>query len=200
MKNDINLLLKRKTKQLSSARIVTALVVLLFIGGALLAAIALPSQALSTIKLAVADLDYEIMSSSHVEQELIEKTAQNASLIEQLESLEQLNTSKSDVLGYIETVERSLPSDANLTQMSFAEDQLNIIGVAKSDAVVATFSLRLRDTNKFDSVFIMNSTTMGEDLTSFTLKATLPFTLSSSDAEDTVQPDNSGSAQEADGE
>jgi Tfp pilus assembly protein PilN len=200
MKNDINLLQKRKTKQLSSQRIVTILVVLLFIAGALFAGIALPSQALSAIKLTVADLDYEIVSSSHIEQELIEKTAQNKALTEQIESLGKLSESKSDVLAYIETVERCLPTEANLTQMNFSEDELNMIGVAKNDAVVAAFSLRLRDTNMFDSVFIINSITIREDLTSFTLKATLPFTLASADTQDVQLSVTSDGSEEKDGE
>ena len=187
MKSDINLLTKRKTKQFSSKSFAIILIGLLFVVGALYAGIALPSQALSAVKLSVANLDSNIQSSSHVETDLMEKTAYNETLKEQINSLEALTDTRSDIYVYLETVEEALPDAAQLTQMNFSGNEMYIIGIASGDPAVATLCLKLRESDMFESVYLTNSTAMSDSQTSFTLYGSLPFTLGSEDLDDQLQ-------------
>ena len=181
MKSDINLLFKRKTNHFSSKSMAMVLIALFFVAGALYAGIALPSQSLSAVKASVSDLDADIQSTSYVETELIEKTAYNQSLKEQISSLETLTDTRSDIYVYLETLEDSLPADAHLTQLNFSDDEMTVIGIASGDKSIATLCLRLRESDMFNNVYITNSTALNESETTFTLYGILPFTLSSSD-------------------
>jgi hypothetical protein len=74
-------------------------------------------------------------------------------------------------------VESSLPTSATVTSITIKENALSITGVVPRDDVLATFALRLRQTNVFSSVFVVSSATVGST-TLFSIKAVLPTPLS----------------------
>ena len=193
MKSDINLLYKRREKKYSGKKLASFLIVVLFFAGSLYAGIAIPSQALASAKLELAELEGELVTSSFTDQELSERTVYSTSLSEQLEDLTTLSSTKSDITAYLDAIEQSLPIQANLTSLSLSGDRMNLIGVALNDTVVATFCLKLIETGVFEDVYISSTTALDYSYqTSFTLSATLPTSLNSESLiQDTEQDDTS---------
>ena len=195
MKSDINLLSKRKTKQFSSKNFAIILIGVLFVAGALYAGIALPSQTLSAVKASVTNLDADIQTSSHVETDLMTKTAYNQTLKEQISSLEALTDTQTDIYVYLETIEESLPNAAHLTQMNFSDNEMYIIGIASGDPAIATLCLRLRESGMFESVYLTNSTAISDSETTFTVYGTLPFRLGSDELDYQMQEEAANAAE-----
>ena len=181
MKNDINLLQKRKTKQYSGKKLATVLLIVALFAALLYAGIALPSRMLSAAQLKSRYLDDELVSQPAIEQELAEKTQYNATLMEQVAGLEVISDAKTDVSQYLEAVESSLPTSARITFLNLSDNIMNISGIAPRDEVLATFALRLQQTELFNDVFILNSVVPSEERTTvFTITVTLPGSLSGS--------------------
>ncbi|MGI5850245.1 MAG: PilN domain-containing protein [Christensenellales bacterium] len=179
MKNDINLLYKRKKNKYPRKKLAGIIIGMIIILGCLYAGIALPSQALTVARLEVKNLDGNLVTASMTEQELTQKTQYNSTLKKQLEELKLLNGSKTDIATYLNAVQQSLPSNANILMLSLSDRTMNISGIAKDDAVLAIFCIKLKETNIFDNIFISNSTTsMDGNETSFSLYAALPSSLS----------------------
>jgi Tfp pilus assembly protein PilN len=180
MKNDINLLFKRKTKTYSSKKVALIIFVIVLLIAGLYAGIALPTNALSVAKIEAAELESKLNSSTETQQDLTEKTQMELIYATQLLELNTIKESRSDLSVYIEAIEKSLPTDANITQLLISDEAVNIMGVAKDDTVIATLCLRLREQNVFKDVYLINSTSpVGEQGTVFSLSATLPSSLSS---------------------
>lgn len=180
MKNDINLLYKRKTKTYSSKKVALIIFVIVLFAAGLYAGIALPANALSVAKIEATELESKLNSSTETQQDLTEKTQQELMLATQLLELNAIDGSRSDLSSYIEAIEKSLPTDANITQLLIAEEAVSIMGVAKDDTVIATFCLRLREQNVFKDVYLISSTSSTDEPgTIFTMSATLPSSLSS---------------------
>lgn len=180
MKNDINLLYKRKTKTYSSKRVALIIFVIVLFAAGLYAGIALPTNALSVAKIEAAELESKLNSSTETQQDLTEKTQQELVLATQLLELNAIDASRSDISAYIEAIEKSLPTDANITQLLISDEMVSIMGIAKDDTVIATFCLRLREQNVFKDVYLISSTSpVDEQGTVFSLSATLPTSLSS---------------------
>ncbi|HEX3073124.1 MAG TPA: PilN domain-containing protein [Ignavibacteriales bacterium] len=180
MKNDINLLYKRKTKTYSSKRVALIIFVIVLFAAGLYAGIALPTNALSVAKIEAAELESKLNSSTETQQDLTEKTQQELVLATQLLELNAIDASRSDISAYIEAIEKSLPTDANITQLLISDEMVSIMGIAKDDTVIATFCLRLREQNVFKDVYLISSTSpVDEQGTVFSLSATLPSSLSS---------------------
>ena len=181
MKNDINLLQKRKSKQYSGKKLATVLLIVAFFAALLYAGIALPSRMLAAAQLKSRYLENELMSQPAIEIELAEKTQYNATLMDQVAEIEVLSVAKSDVSQYLSAVEASLPTSARITFLNLSGNMLNISGIVTKDEVLATFALRLRETQLFQNVFISSSVLTNEDnSTLFTILATLPSSLSGS--------------------
>lgn len=175
MKNDINLLFRRKSKKYSGKRWASILIGIAFFAGGVYAGIALPSQSL-----AAANLNSKMLNDQVIQLN-VAMTQQTAKMNEyqekslHLEDLKAIDSAKSDVSAYIQAVEDSLPTDANITLISISENTLGITGVAKSDAVIAMFCVKLRDTHTFDHVYVASSTIIPDDeMTMFSLSAQLP--------------------------
>lgn len=201
MKNDINLIYKRKQQKEIGKKWAVLLLGVVFFAGALYAGIMLPSKSLTTTKLTVEDLDAKLVKNGGIEAEYLAKTKELMDLDEQLKSLEQIATAQSDVALYIDLVEESLPKQANITHMAMFNKSMEVIGVADSDEVLAAFSIRLREKNVFHDIYVTTSTVMlgDETTTMFKLTATLPVSLSNNPAEmqdeqaqdgDGAQPDS----------
>lgn len=177
MKNDINLLNKRKIRTYSNKKVAVIVLVLVLLAAGMYAGIAIPSNMLSVAKIEAAQLDSQINSSTETQQGLKEKTQKEAALSMQLAELKAIDGTRLDMEGYLDAVEKSLPTNANLTELQFTDDAVNIMGTAQSDKDVATFCLRLREQNAFKDVYITNSTSEAQILT-FSIAATLPAPLS----------------------
>ena len=194
IKNDINLIYKRKTKQYSSKSLAATIAVVTVIGVGVLFGITLPTQNLSNTKRIVDNLDNELAQYSSIalsagnagtdeiapadttlEAILIGKSEKLASLNEQLTGLKLISTAESNALAYIYAVEESLPTEINIGNMILSNKVLEIVGETTDDTALATFCLRLRETAMFDDVFV--STTMvrlpGDKRSIFTISATL---------------------------
>ncbi len=182
MKNDINLLYKRKVKKPNGKKVLTAFLGIIVLAGGLYAGITFPTAALEAEKNSVAKLDEELSASTDTADLMLEKSDRINYLEKQLEGLNRLNIQKSDVSDYIDIIETSLPQNANIVELSLMSDELNITGVADNDTTIATFSLRLRETNVFKDVFVYTSQLNTEDGQSsvFTLTAMLQTSLSTS--------------------
>lgn len=175
MKHDINLLQKRKPVQYSGKKLGVILLVLLLIGAALYAGIALPLNMLADAKSKLAALDAELSAESGIDQELTDKTNKNVALIQLVQQLQDISDNKESVLHYIEALEASLPTSAYISNLTMADNELTVNGIVPRDEVLATFALRLRETKLFSDVYVTTSTVLTEDKeTSFQLVATLP--------------------------
>lgn len=182
MKNDINLLYKRKSKRNMGKKVFAVLFGAAILVGGWYAGITLPAQSLEEAKKEIAKLDEELIESTETSDSMFEKLEHINFLDNQLEGLKRLNIEKSDVSDYIEIVENSLPKGANITQLSLVSDTMNIMGIADNDKTIATFCLRLRETNIFEEVFVYNSKADLEDgqTSTFMISAILPTSLSTS--------------------
>lgn len=178
MKTDINLLQKRKGKQYSGKKLATMLLAVVFITGAVYAAFMLPGRALMAARLTISDLN-EDLSSPGTGENLAELSEVYAQRNEQLEALSAIANAKADMNQYIDAVEASLPTSANITYFGASEETIHINGTAQNDEVVASFCLHLRQTSKFSSVFLLSSTLMQDGETAFSIELALPVTLDS---------------------
>ena len=179
MKHDINLLQKRKPVQYSGKKLGVILLVVLLIGAALYAGIALPLNMLADAKSKLAALDAELSTESGIDQELTDKTNKNVALMQLVQQLQEINDNKENVLHYIEALEASLPTSAYISNLTMADNELTVNGIVPRDEVLATFALRLRETKLFSDVYVTTSTVLTEDKeTSFQLIATLSEYLS----------------------
>ncbi len=176
MKNDINLLYKRKIKTYSSKNVAIGLLLIVLIAAGMYAGMAIPSGTISAMKIEAAQLDSRINSSSETQQDLKDKTQREATLSLQIAELEAIDGSRLDISKFLNAVEASLPTEANLLSLQFTDAAINLLGTANSDKDVSTFCLRLREQNTFKDVYITNSTSEGQIL-SFGITATLPSPL-----------------------
>ncbi len=177
IKNDINLIYKRKTKQYSSKSLAVTIAVVTVIGVGVFFGITLPTQNLSNTKRIVDNLDNELAQYSSIalsagnagtdeiapadttlEAILIGKSEKLASLNEQLTGLKLISTAESNALAYIYAVEESLPTEINIGNMLLSNKVLEIVGETTDDTALATFCLRLRETAMFDDVFVGGDT------------------------------------------
>ena len=179
MKNDINLLQKRKGKQYSAQKWVTLALGAVFFVGAVYAGFMLPGSALTAAKLTISDLNYDL-SAPGTDENLAELSETYAQRSEQLEALSAIAGAKSDMKNYLDAVESSLPASANISYLEASNETISINGIAEDDEVIASFCLHLRKTGKFNSVFLLSSTLMESGTTSFTIELELPATLDSS--------------------
>lgn len=181
MKNDINLLFKRKVKSYSSKNVIFLLLIILVAGIVAYVGIALPSGSLNAVKKKAAAVSSELSSSSVDQNDLTYKTGLKTKLDLQIAELTSLDSSRSDILNYIEAVKESRPSTLFISMLTTnSANTINLLGRADSDKTVALFCLRLREKNMFKNVFLTYSTTdLGNSLTSFAIVLTLPSTLDS---------------------
>mgnify|MGYP000878131863 CR=1 FL=1 len=179
MKHDINLLQKKKPTQYSGKKLGIALLVVLLLGGLLFAGIQLPERALKDAQIRLADLNQQIANQTAIEQQLTEKTQKNAMLQQQLVQLEVLSVTRQDVARYVKAVEASLPTSATVTHLSLEGNRMTVNGIVQRADALATFALRLRETQAFASVFVTSSVTPEPNApTSFVVTALLPTPLS----------------------
>jgi Tfp pilus assembly protein PilN len=203
MKHDINLLQRKKVAQYSGKKLGTVLLFVLLFAALLYAGITLPSNSLTSAQIRLADLNNQIADQSTIDQELTEKTQHNATLQEELKQLEALSVTRQDVAKYMEAVESSLPTSASIMSLTISDNAMTITGISPRDEVLATFALRLRQTQAFTSVFVASSTTTGTNSsTMFMISAVLPTPLSDTanvtDGSDSADQSNSDDADKAD--
>ena len=180
MKHDINLLQKKKPTQYSGKKLGIVLLVVLLLGGLLFIGIRLPERALKDAQIRLADLNQQIANQTAIEQQLTEKTQKNAMLQQQLAQLEVLSATRQDVARYVEAVEASLPTSASVTHLSLEGNRMTVSGIVQRADALATFALRLRETQAFSSVFVTSSVTPEPNApTTFVVTALLPTPLSS---------------------
>lgn len=179
MKNDINLLQKRKGKKYSAQKWATLLLGIALFAGSVYAGFMFPNNARIAARLTASEMNSEIISASGSQSNLAELTEEYAARSEQLEALTAINNARSDMGGYLEAVEKSLPASANISSLSIVGQTLGISGEAPDDDIVATFCVRLRETGKFSSVFLQNSLASPTGGTTFSIVAELPVTMDS---------------------
>lgn len=180
MKSDINLLYKRKSNTYSNKKLAAIALLLVVFAVGLYAGITLPSSALKVAKIESAEIENQLTSSSANQQDLTEKTLQEATLGTKLTELTTLNDTKADVLKYIEAIESSQPAVIKMKNVTIHLDSIELIGEADSDKTIALFCLRLREQNIFKDVFLTNSfTSINEGITTFIIEITLPSPLDS---------------------
>lgn len=179
--NDINLLVQRSTAKSSIKKWVGLLIAVVFFAGALYAGITIPADSITTARMQITELNDMIQTDSNLELDLIEKRQNRNALSDQLDSLETIAAAKSDILMYIETIEKCLPTQANITQLSIFEQTIDITGIADNDEIIATFYLRLRESNLFLNLYVSTSTVMEDEsqMTMFRLTGSLPASLTS---------------------
>jgi len=179
MKHDINLLQKKKPTQYSGKKLGIVLLAVLLFGGLLFIGIRLPEKALKNAQIRLADLNQQIANQTAVEQQLTEKTQKNAMLQQELAQLEVLSATRQDIARYVEAVEASLPTSATVTHLNLEGNRMTVNGIVQRADTLATFALRLRETQAFSSVFITSSVTPEPNApTTFVVTALLPTPLS----------------------
>lgn len=181
MKNDINLLYKRETKALSTKRIAAIIISLIVLAVALYAGITIPSSQLTALRSKAAELDNQLGTTTSIQVELSDKTKQNKLLEVKLEEIKALGDTKSNIIKYINAVESSLPTDANINNIVFSVQSLSINGTAKNDTVISTFCLKLKQQKIFNDVFVASSIALDNVTTTFNITATLPNNLTTDD-------------------
>jgi hypothetical protein len=183
MKNDINLLSKRKTKTYSSKKVFGIVLLLLLLVGGMYAGIALPSAALRVAKLEAAVLEGKLSASSQTQQGLTDKSQREALLALQLTELKAISEIRSDVSGYLGAVEKAQPSEITLSRLAISKKVMSIsgylTGLDNSDEIIATFCLRLREQGVFSSVYLLNTTTETSGICTFSISVSLPSSLDS---------------------
>lgn len=194
IKNDINLIHRRKSAQYSSKSLMMTIAIVVIVGVCVYLGITLPKNNLAATKAAVINLedqlqqfsgialsaggtntDIDIPANAGLDAIYMEKSKQLKSLDEQLESLKMISTAESNALAYINAIEESTPSEVNLTSISMKDDKLNLNGIASSDTSLAVFCLRLKETNMFSDIFIPSSIVVspGDTTTTFNITARL---------------------------
>jgi len=200
IKNDINLITKRKSKQYSSKNLIITIGIVVIVGIGIVLGIMLPTQKLNDTKAAVSRLDNELQQYSglalsaggtQVDSDIdpnagldviyMEKVKKLQEYEDQLESLILISTAESNALAYIEAIEESVPSEVNLTSLSMMGEGVNINGVATGDTALATFCLRLRETGVFSEVLVNSSMVVikGNTAVIFNLTASINGTMES---------------------
>lgn len=195
MKNDINLLTIRKITGKDDKKLTYVLFFILF-AVVLAAGIILPSRARDEAEQKLKRLE-NALSKITITDGTFAETKNNATFaVNQRAQLEALYSSRSDILSYLSVIERSLPQSAVLTHIKFADNYVNISGIAPSDSILAAFCLKLRQSNVFTSVFVSSSSLLSDDTHSmFSLTATLHKSLSGGAA---VEEGDKGSRQNTD--
>ncbi len=189
MKNDINLLFRRRVKNYSSKNILVLLLLLLIVGGVASAAIALPSLSLQSEKTEAARIEDELKASSVDTIELAAKSTRKNNLDMILEELNVLASSKADILKYLEVIESQRPSSLWVRKLDTNDaGRINLGGIADSDKTIALFCLNLREQKNeqgqriFKEVLLISSITdLTNNMTSYGIIITLPSPLSSTD-------------------
>ncbi len=200
IKNDINLLQKRKGKQYSSKSVALTLVLVGVFGVGIFLGITLPSKNLAQTRAAVAILDSKLQqyngaatsasedtdnseaaSGVSIDNLYIEKSNTLKNLEEELESLILLSSAESNALEYISSIEESIPGEANVSSLNLVESDLSIYGTAQDDEALAEFTLKLRECGLFNDVFVVSSMVAapGEKICVFNITATLTEPLNS---------------------
>lgn len=180
MKTDINLLQKRKAKQYSAQKLGLMLLAVFMFAGAAYAGFTFPNNARTAAKLAAANLDSELSDHSGTEEDTAELTSLHKDRSRQLEAFGAIDEAKTDMSGYMDAIESSLPTSINVTHIFAAEEMISMSGQAKKDDDIAAFCLRLRETGKFREVFMIDSKINDEGNLTFDIELILPVTLSSS--------------------
>jgi len=214
IKNDINLIQKRKTNQYSSKSVVLIIAVVVILGAGIYFGITLPSKNLTATKAALLSLDNDLQQYNSTTTEVAEDGTQNTvsvtidaayieksnilnSLNEQLDSLTLLATAESNALVYINSIESAIPTKVNISNLKMSEDELNIYGAASSDAALAEFTVKLRESGYFQDIFITSSmvSTPGDTRCVFNITATLlePLNKRPLDQTDTTEANSTSS-------
>lgn len=181
MKNDINLLYKRKVKTYSNKNIFMVFLTVLLIGVMAFFAIKLPSDSLQAVKIKATKINNDLAASSVDNKDLAVKTQQKDNLDTLLASLNALKESRADIINYVEVIESQRPSNIFIRKLSTDPTGLiHLSGVTNSDKAIAVFCLKLREQNIFKDVFLLNSTTdLYTGVISFGITITLPASLDS---------------------
>lgn len=181
MKNDINLLTRRKIKSYSSKNVTVLLLIILLIGAIAYAGITLPSNARQAVRIKAAEVQKELASSAVDQKDIGDKSDLKAKLEMQLAELNALKESKADISNYVDVIERSRPSKIYISMLTTdSSTNLNLLGRADTDKTIAIFCLRLRQQNVFKKVFLSYSITDTKNKeTTFAIVLTLPKTLDS---------------------
>lgn len=212
IKNDINLIFRRKSKQYSPKSLAITIAAVTVIGIGAFFGITLPTNNLAATKKAVTNLENEIAQYSALslssdssfdaetlpadvtlETILILKSERLSSLNEQLDGLKLISTAESNALAYIYAIEDSIPAEINIGSLTMRGQTLEMVGISENDTALATFCLRLRETAMFSDVFV--STTMvqlpEEKSAIFTISAVLSESLDAMPAVQDETEDNS---------
>jgi len=187
MKNDINLLYRHDIKKESKSKYAVIILAVLVIIAAMYAGLALTSGEIAALKARAAELDSRLGSGASVQQQLADKTQQSRLLKLKVEEIMAIGDSKSAVKKYLAAVESSLPDSANITNLVFSEQTMNITGTAADDDVIATFCLKLRQTDMFGEVFIASSLVTDDGSAAFNITAVLPANLTTSNIIEAIE-------------
>lgn len=178
MKNDINLLTIRKNTGKNDKKRTYVLFSILFVV-VLIAGIILPNRTRDEAEQKLKMLENELGKLTITEGMFAETTKTASFAVSQRAQLEALYSSRSDILSYLAVIESSLPQTALLTSLKFADNSVSISGIAPDDSTIATFCLKLRQSNVFASVFVSSSTLLPDETHSmFSLTVTLKKSLS----------------------
>ena len=180
MKNDINLLQKRKTQKYSAQKWAMILLGIALFAGAVYAGFTIPANVRTAAQLNLTELRGELLNTSGTDEDISALNSEYAQRKEQLDALTAIDAAKTDMGEYIDAIEASLPTTANISYLYAGDEVINLTGVAEDDDVIAAFCLHLRESGKFSQVFLVSSTLSSNGTTSFSIHLTLPVTLDSS--------------------
>jgi Tfp pilus assembly protein PilN len=180
MRNDINLLQKRKSQKYSAQKWAMILLCIALFAGAVYAGFTIPANARIAAQLNITDLRAELLAISGTNEDLSGLNSEYAQRKEQLDALTAIDGARADMSGYVEAIEASLPSTANIAMLTAEKETISVLGIADNNDAIAAFCLRLRETGKFSEVFLSFSTLMENGTTSFSIELALPVTLDGS--------------------
>jgi len=180
MKNDINLLQKRKSERYSGRKWAAIILIIVLIAGAAYAGIQIPGELLTAAQQEAMKLQSDIQAASGAGEDVSELSSEYKQRKEQLDALAAIELAQSDMSSYLDAVETACPSTVNVTYFTAAETTITVLGNAFSDEDIAAFCLHLRNSGKFVEVFLEYSTLMEDGSTMFSIELVLPASLDSS--------------------
>lgn len=190
MKNDINLIYKRKNVKSSQKMTIGILAGAVLLVVFIIAGIWLPLKTKADAQENLNSINQQIQAYQLSDADILTTTMEYQQLTEHLTKLTLIQESRSDVLNYLKSIENALPTGARLTNISMLDNLLTMTGEATDDTEIAAFMLHLKKSGLF-IYLLLDSSTVSDNghNTLFSLSAILPVSLSGPAVSEEVSDD-----------
>lgn len=157
MINDINLMPKKQHGKSAAPKVFAAVCVLVILGALLYVGIRIPEMIKANIKEAVVIYDAEFQQSDEISNEITQKSTYKEELLTNIENFTQLDNKRRDILDILSIIEQSCPKNAFISSLNLYQTGIRLVGIAASDVDIGSFAVKLRQSNRFSKVAIVNT-------------------------------------------